>query len=78
MKNEATLDDLYIVKHILNGNRNLGEFKDFKSKVKIKHKVKRIYNAIEDYMSSLALLGAVGRSTTYEVHVDFGEGILEY
>lgn len=78
MINEVGLEDFYIVEEILNGEKNLGEYKDFKSKVKVKYKVKSIYNAIADYMSSLVLMGAVGRSTTFKVHVNYVKGILEY
>lgn len=78
MINEAGLDDFYTVEEILNGEKNLGEYKDFKNKVKVRHKVKSIYNAIEDYTSSLVLMGAVGRSTTFKVRVNYVKGVLEY
>lgn len=75
MINEVTLDDLFVVKAILNGSENLGEYKDFKRKVTVRHKVKSIYEAIENYMSSLVLMSARDR---IEVHIDLVKGILKY
>ena len=78
MINEAGLEDFYIVEEILNGEKNLGEYKDFKKKVKVRHKVRSIYNAIADYMSPLVLMGVVGRSTIFKVRVNYVKGVLEY
>lgn len=78
MINEVSLDYLFVVKAILNGEENLGEYKDFKRKVNVStywYHSKKIYDAIEDYMSSIVLMSAKDRK---KVHVDLVKGILKY
>ena len=47
---EAHLNVYFTIKDILNGKKNLGEYKEFKRKIKMRYKIRKLYNAIEDWL----------------------------
>jgi hypothetical protein len=65
------LEDYFVIKDILNGKKNLGEYKNFKKKLKI-HYNRKLYEAIGDYLTSMVLCSPEERNI--EIHVNLVDG----
>jgi hypothetical protein len=66
------LEDYFVIRDILNGKKNLGEYKYFKKKLKIHYKTRKLYDAIKDYLASMVLCGPEERNI--EIHVNLVKG----